>query len=390
MSKRIFGLSVHKGISKVLCEICDKKATTKCETCRVTYYCCQDHKLIDAISFHKKVCQKLADIRCERPLPFTETDRINQAATIRQNKKEILKLAEAVARRWMVEGNPTNAYPAAMIAWNMAKDLRSEDSCEVIYPTCLVSEVFLYLGEFSAAQQFMVQASWLSQKYDVLPAAILSWLYRLRGIVLMAFENWKHAREAFAEYVYAIANEYGIEGIQLGIPYGYLGLSLLKFDNIDGAMASFHKMADKWLNFMLTQYEDKTMRRATETEMAADEKVQELEFQCMEANIVFQKVYDVVRKLGMNERTDLINFKILCFQVLSEIRNNNHKDAVVYKEEALATATRTKQNKCVPTKRIPLLIEVLGDDFLQRWERKHNRPRTIATKYLEMIKAINV
>ncbi|GFX71382.1 zinc finger MYND domain-containing protein 12 [Trichonephila clavipes] len=390
LSKRILELAVHKGMSSVLCEICSKKATTKCETCRVTYYCTPDHKLLDAVSFHRKVCEKLAVIRSERPLPFTETDRINEAEAMLQSKKEILKLAERVTKKWLLERSIINAYPSAMIAWNMARDLRSEDSYEVIYPTCLVSETFLLLGKPSAAQQYMVQASWLSQKYDVLAATILAQLYRLRGIVLMAFENWKHAREAFAELVYVVALEYGVDDIRLGIPYGFLGLSLLKFDNIDGAMASFHKMADKWLHFMLTQYENKTMRRATETEMAEDEAKQELEFQYMEAILVFQRVYDVVRRLGISSVTDLINFKILCFQVLSEMRDNNPKEVVVYREEALATATRTKQSKCVPRKRIPLLVEVLQDDFLLRWERKHNRPRTIATKYLEMIKAINV
>lgn len=36
------------------------------------------------------------------------------------------------------------------------------------------------------------------------------------------------------------------------------------------------------------------------------------------------------------------------------------------------------------------MIKLLGDDYLMRWEKKHNRPRTCATKYLEMIKAIDV
>ncbi|GIY59863.1 zinc finger MYND domain-containing protein 12 [Caerostris extrusa] len=72
------------------------------------------------------------------------------------------------------------------------------------------------------------------------------------------------------------------------------------------------------------------------------------------------------------------------------MREGRPQAVIVYKEEALATATRTKQDKAVPEKRIPLLIKILGGDYLYLWERKHNRPRTIATKYLERIKAINV
>ncbi|GBN53685.1 Zinc finger MYND domain-containing protein 12, partial [Araneus ventricosus] len=383
-------LAVPKGNVSALCEICGNKATTKCETCRVTHYCSKDHKLIDAISFHKKVCQKLVEIRKEQPLPYTEADRINSAETLLNNKQEVLRLAESVSKKWLLERKPINAYPSAMIAWNMAKDLRSHDSSEVIYPTCLVSEMFLNLGDLKAAEQYMIQASWIAQKYDILSSAVLSQLYRLRGLVFMAAENWKQALEAFSEFVYAVAYEFGVPDIRLGIPYGLLGLALLKFDKINGAMTGFHKMADKWLDYILTQYEEKTMRSATETEMSSDVKIQEMEFQYMEAKIVFEWIYEKVRELGMNARTDLINFKILCFQVLSEMRENNPKSAVVYREEALATAIRTKQNKSVPTKRIPLLIEVLGEDFLFLWERKNSRPRTIATKYLEMIKAINV
>ncbi|KAF8792791.1 Zinc finger MYND domain-containing protein 12 [Argiope bruennichi] len=390
MSKRIFELALPKGNISATCEICGNKATTKCETCRVTHYCSKDHKVIDAISFHKKVCQKFADIRKERPLPYTETDRINVAETLLQKKQEVLRLATSVTQKWLLERKPINAYPSAMIAWNMARDLRSHDSSEVIYPTCLVSEMFLNLGDFKAAQKYMIQASWIAQKYDILPATIISQLNRLRGMVFMTVGNWKQGLESFAEFVYAVAHEYGVADIRLGVPYGFLGMALLKFNKVDGAMSSFHKMADKWLDYMLTQYEQKTMRIATENEMASDYKIQEVEFQYMEAKNVFEWVYETVRELGMNATTDLINFKILCFQVLCEIRENNPNAAVVYREEALATAIRTKQIKSVPTKRIPLLIEILGADFLHLWEMKHNRPRTIATKYLEMIKAINV
>ncbi|GIY30915.1 zinc finger MYND domain-containing protein 12 [Caerostris darwini] len=390
MSKRIFELAVPKGNVSPLCEICGNKATTKCDICRVTHYCTQDHKLIDSISFHKKVCKKLADIRSEHSIPFSEADRIADAKALLQSKQDVLKLAETVSKKWLLERKAMNAYPSAMIAWNMSREMRSEDSSEVIYPTCLVSEMFLRLGDISAAEQYMVQASWISQKYDVLPHSILSKLYRIRGLVFMALKNWEQARTAFAEFAYAVASEYGIADVRLGIPYGLLGLSLLKFDNIDGAMANFHKMADKWLDNLLSQYEVTIMRAATETEMAADEEIQELEFQFMEAKIVFELMYEMVRNLEMNDVTDLINFKILCFQVLAEMREGRPQAVIVYKEEALATATRTKQDKAVPEKRIPVLMKILGGDYLYLWERKHNRPRTIATKYLERIKAINV
>lgn len=390
MSKRIHELALPKGNITPDCEICGKKATTKCEECQVTHYCCQEHKLIDDISFHKTVCDKMAYIRSEQPLPFTESDRAAVKEGIMKTKQEVVSLAETVTRKWLLERKPVNSYPSAMIGWNMACDIRSPDSKDVIYPTCLVAEVFLKLGDIKASVKYMVQASWIAQKYEILPPVILAELQRLRGLVLMTTEKWSEARNAFAEFVYAIAIEYGIENIRMGIPYGLLGLSLLKFDNTAGAMASFHKMADKWLEFLLGQFKEKLLRVATENEMNLDRNIQELEFQYMEAKIVFEWMYEVVRRLPIDYATDLINFKILCFQALCRIREGKFRDALVFKEEALATAARTRQDKAVPENFISLLNELLGEDYLLKWDKKHKRPRTIATKYLEMIKAINV
>ncbi|GIY59862.1 zinc finger MYND domain-containing protein 12 [Caerostris extrusa] len=308
MSKEYLNLPFQKAMFPPHCEICGNKATTKCEICRVTHYCSQDHKIIDSISFHKKVCKKLADIRSEHPIPFQRRTELQMRKLYCKASKMFLKLAETVSKKWLLERKAINAYPSAMIAWNMSREMRSEDSSEVIYPTCLVSEMFLRLGDISAAEQYMVQASWISQKYDVLPHSILSKLYRIRGLVFMELKNWEQARTAFAEFAYAVASEYGIANVRLGIPYGLLGLSLLKFDNIDGATANFHKMADKWLDNLLSQYEVTIMRAATETEMAADEEIQDLEFQFMEAKIVFELMYEMVRNLEMNKVTDLINF----------------------------------------------------------------------------------
>lgn len=390
MSKRLHELALPKGNITPDCEICGEKATVKCEECRVTHYCGQEHKQIDAISFHKTVCAKMAYIRNDHPLPFTEIDRIALKENIMETKQEVMSLAETTTRKWLLERKPVNAYPSAMICWNMASDVESPDSQEVILPMCQVAEVFLKLGRTKAATKYMVQASWTSQKYETLPPLILAKLQRLRGIVLMANEKWLEARRSFAEFVYVTAIEHGIDNITMGIPYGLLGVSLLKLGNVPGAMASFHKMADKWLDFLLSQYKEKLMRVATETDMAIDKDIQELEFQYLEAKIVFELMYEEIRKRPMSPVTDRINFKILCFQAMCRMREGNPNDSVVFIEEALAAATRTRQDRAVTDDNIPWLNQVLGEDFILLWNKKNKRPRTVGTKYLEMIKAIDV
>lgn len=390
MSLRIQELAVPKGNIVPPCEICGLKATTKCEGCKQTHYCSDKHKSQDYESFHKSVCEAIAYVRKEHPIPFTEEDRKAADNALLKKKLEILKLAEIRARKWLLEDNANLALPAAVNALNITKGLVKIDSIEMICPSCLVSESHLGQGDTEKAEEYMILASWASQKHDIIPPAICAKLKRLVGLVCMNAEKWQEAREAFAEAVYATAIEYGTSDIRMAVIYGHLGLSLLKFDLEEGAMSSFHKMADKWLEFLLSQFEHKTIRCATEQEILTDEKSRELEFQYMESKTVFKLVYVGVRNLGMNEATDLINFKILCVQALQRIRDGCPDDAAVYKQEALATATRTKQDKCVPKSKVPVLIELLGDDYLMRWEKKHNRPRTCATKYLEMIKAIDV
>ncbi|KAG8196803.1 hypothetical protein JTE90_027521 [Oedothorax gibbosus] len=390
MPKRLHELALPKGNITPDCEICGKKATTKCEECRVTHYCGQEHKQVDAISFHKTVCDKMKYIKAEHLLPFTETDRIALEENIMKTKQEVMSIAETTTRKWLLERKPVNAYPSAMICWNMACEMESPNSEEVILPICQVAEVFLKLGETEAATEYMVQASWISQNYETLPPVVLAKLHRLRGIVLMANKKWSEARRSFAEFVYITAVEYGITNIRMGIPYGLLGVSLLKLGNVPGAMASFHKMADKWLDFLLSQFKEKLMRTATENDMANDKNIQELEFQYLEGKFVFEQMYEVVRGIPMHPETDLINFKILCFQAMCRIREGIPKDSIVFKEEALVAATRTRQDSAVSNSCVSLLTEVLGEDYLLKWDKKNKRPRTVATKYLEKIQAINV
>lgn len=390
MSIRIQELAIPKGNIVPMCEICELKATTKCESCKKTHYCSDKHKSEDYHSFHKSVCEAIAYIRKEHPIPFTEEDRKAADNALLKKKLEVLKLAEIRARKWLLEENSILALPAAVNVLNITKALVKIDSIEMIWPECLVSESHLRRGDIKRAEEYMISASWVSQKHDIIPPGIFAKLKRLVGLMCMNAEKWQEAREAFAEAVYATAIECGTSDIRMAVIYGYLGLSLLKFDLEEGAMSSFHKMADKWLEFLLSQFEHKTIRCATEQEILNDEELRELEFQYLESKIVFKLVYVGVRKLGMNEVTDLINFKILCVQALQRIRDAFPKDAAVYKQEALATAERTKQDKAVPKSKVPALIKLLGDDYLMRWEKKHNRPRTCATKYLEMIKAIDV
>lgn len=390
MSARIQELAVPKGKVSSLCEICGQKATTKCEKCKVTHYCSEYHKKVDYKSFHRNVCQEIFHIRKEHPLPFTEEDRKEADEAIMKKKHEIQLLAEITTRKWLLHENAEYAYPAARSALNIARGLHGSNSVHVIYPTCLVSEACLRLGDIKTSQEYVVVASWISQKYIKIPHTIFARLMRLTGLVCMGTEKWDQARGAFAECLYAISVEHGISDIRTAVAYGHLGLTLMKDNNKEGAMDSFHKMADKWLEHLLARYEEKILRGATDVEMVTDEKIRELEFQYLESRIVFKWIYEDVRRLGMNAVTDLINFKILSIQALSKIRDGMPDEAVVYKDEALATGTRTKQDKAVPKHRVSTLIDVLGDDYLLRWEKKHNRPRTVATKYLEMIKAINV
>lgn len=393
MSKRIHELAIPKGTAIPLCELCGKKSTTKCQTCKLTHYCSEYHKTIDQKSFHHSACGIIAYIRKEHPLPFTEEDRKEAEDILLKKKQEVQKLAEIATRKWLMEENAELAYPAAMSALNFAKDLSPINSIEILYPTSLVSETYLRLGDIKVAQEYMVLASWVSQNYDKIPPIICARLQRLVGLVCMNIGKWQQAREAFAESVYATAVEYGTDDIHMAVAYGYLGLSLLKFDGDEiqnGATASFHKMADLWMRYLLNQYDLKFFRCATEEEMKANENVRELESQYMESKIVFRLLYEGIRRLGMNQTTDLINFKILCIQALQQIRDGRPHGAAVYKQEALATATRTRQHKAVPKSNLPVLIDMLGADYLMLWDEKNNRPRTAATKYLEMIKNLQI
>lgn len=390
MSKRIHELAIPKGDVVPPCEICKNKATTKCEDCRVTHYCSEDHKLNDLKAFHRSVCNLMLDLKKERPIPFSESERRKEKNDLLQKKIKIYNLAETTARKWLLQRNPEMAYPPALIALNIAEDVWTHDSPKILYPMCLVAEVFLGLEDLKAAQDYMITASWTSHKFDVIPSDILSQLQRLRGIVYMATKLWNQAKESFTKSLHATEEKHGKCNIRMANRYGYLGLSQLNCENMDNAMDSFHTMCDKWLKHLLAQYESKTLRMATDLEMETDSAIKELEFEFMESRNVLQWMYEEIRQLGMTETTDLIMFKILCVQVLSQMRNFNGKDALVFKEEALAIATRTKQDKAVKKSKIKLMFEVLGDNYLLRWERKNNRPRTVATKYLELIKAIDI
>lgn len=385
--ERINQLAIPKGtVTYRKCEICYTGATTKCENCKVTHYCSEHHKTSDWESFHKDVCSDLVFLRSEHPILYSNAERKEQDRELKIKKMRIVQLAQEAAKKWIIAKVADYAYCSAMYAFNISEEVYGPEAIEVIYPSCLVSEAYLGLGRNSLANEYIMQAMWIARQHMIIPCHILAKLHRVNGINFMANNMWSEARRAFSENVYFLSEEYGASDIRVGVGYGYLGLAQMESQNLEGAFSFLHKMADPWLNHFLDQYIEMCLREPTERELEDDESVRELELQFQEVRSTIKLVYEALRHVEMTEETDKVVFKIYIVEYFGWMRSKNSCGGAVYREEALAAATRTKQDKAVPYCKMDNLKEALGADYILLWERKNIRPRTVATKYLERVK----
>lgn len=379
---RLNQLATPKGtyiVSK--CEICVAAATTNCTNCKA-YYCNQDHKLLDWESFHQNVCSDLAFIYKEQPILFSDIQRQDQENSLRQKKMQIMQIGINTAKKWLFEGNPKYACPPATRALRFGEEIFGTDSVEKIIPYCLLAEVYLVLKKIGLAHEYIVQATWISKLHAVVPCHILAQLHRTKGLVYMHTGHLSSAKESFAEYVYFLAESYGTKDVRICVGYSYLGLSHLELENFDGAFSYFHKMADLWLNHFLNQYQKAMLRAPTEIEINADENIRMVELEYQEIRKIIMLIYEAMRRVGMKPETDKIIFKIYIIEYLGWFRKE-HFSGAVYREEALAAATRTLQDKAVPLEKMASLKEILKKDYIMLWHRQNKRPRNVATKYLE-------
>jgi len=197
-------LANPKGV-KLLCELCQKPAYLQCTSCRVTYYCSEEHQKVDWVGIHEKICLLLLPLRTPIPLVSSEEERKHRQEQLLQRQKQMIDLTRTEGSKLLFEGAHEAAVPAALQALRFSIAVYGLSSVELVPAYLVLGEASIGLGRLSQAEEYLSQARWTVLKTPDCDAAIKSKMYRICGLLQAAKGNFSEALKNYANDIYHAA-----------------------------------------------------------------------------------------------------------------------------------------------------------------------------------------
>ncbi|KAK2958785.1 putative MYND finger family protein [Blattamonas nauphoetae] len=247
------------------CEMCGKIGLLQCPTCRVTYYCCPDHALIDHLGIHQNICLLLKEIRTPSTAMGSERDRLKRE---HQKEKIVLTIIETSKREAMihlVSNQFEQAMAAALQAQRNSIQLFGSDRVELVPAYLLLAEASMGLESYEQAESYLAKARYNVLEHPDCQNSLRSRLHRAWGRLMLVTGRIDEAREELAEDVYYSSLDHGPEHIDTTAGYFHLANSFRLTNQDIIAATIYDKVINIWHAFLaesLRRILEKSQQRA--------------------------------------------------------------------------------------------------------------------------------
>lgn len=242
-------LANPKGV-KLLCELCQKPAYLQCTSCRVTYYCSEEHQKIDRIGIHDKICSLLLPLRTPLPLVSSEEERRHRQEQLLQRQKQMIDLTRTEGSKLLFEGEHESAVPAALQALRFSIAVYGLSSVELVPAYLVLGEASIGLGRLTQAEEYLSQARWTVLKTPDCDASIKSKMYRICGLLQAAKGNFSDALKNYANDIYHAALVSGPRHVKTSGGYFHMANVFFRKGQADIAHNIYAEVVNIW-NTML-------------------------------------------------------------------------------------------------------------------------------------------
>lgn len=242
-------LSNPKGV-KLLCELCQKPAYLQCTTCRVTYYCSEEHQKVDWVGIHEKICSLLLPLRTPIPLVSSDEERKHRQEQLLLRQKQMIDLTRTEGSKLLFEGAHESAVPAALQALRFSIAVYGLNSVELVPAYLVLGEASIGLGRLSQAEEYLSQARWTVLKTPDCDANIKSKMYRICGLLQAAKGNFTEALKNYANDIYHAAQISGPRHVKTSGGYFHMANVFFRKGQTDTAHNIYSEVVNIW-NAML-------------------------------------------------------------------------------------------------------------------------------------------
>eukprot|EP00771_Trimastix_marina_P003948 gnl/Trimastix_PCT/666.p1 GENE.gnl/Trimastix_PCT/666~~gnl/Trimastix_PCT/666.p1 ORF type:complete len:395 (+),score=93.42 gnl/Trimastix_PCT/666:41-1225(+) len=253
-STTINPLASPKGV-KYECEICGKVACLQCQQCRVTYYCCKEHQLIDWNGIHHKICRLLNKIRVSPTLMGSERERQKREQTREKMMLQVIELSKQEAMKFLVTGHYELAMAGALQAQRHSMEIFGANRVELVPSYLLLAEASMGLEHNRQAEGYLSKAKYNILKHPNCPNILQSRLHRACGRLYLVTGRKEQALQELANDIYFSSLDAGPEHIDTAPGYFHMAnaFRICKRDEIASAFyEKFVAIWDQWLSNTLT------------------------------------------------------------------------------------------------------------------------------------------
>lgn len=243
-------LANPKGV-KLLCELCQKPAYLQCTSCRVTYYCSEEHQKVDLVGIHEKICSLLVPLRTPIPLVSSEEERKHRQHQLLQRQKQMIDMTRTEGSKLLFEGAHEAAVPAALQALRFSIAVYGLSSVELVPAYLVLGEASIGLGRLSQAEEYLSQARWTVLKTPNCDATIKSKMYRICGLLQAAKGNFDEALKNYANDIYHAAQVSGPRHVKTSGGYFHMANVFFRKGQTDTAHNIYTEVVSIW-NEMLS------------------------------------------------------------------------------------------------------------------------------------------
>lgn len=238
-------LAAPKGV-KLQCELCQKPAHVQCTNCRYTYYCGEAHQREDWEAIHERICPLVTVLRAPLPHASSEEERKHHKYQEGLRKKHIIKVAIQEGRRFLYEGRPSLAIPAALEALKFLTEVYGGADIQLTPAYLILAEAAIGLGKLREAEQYLSQAQWSVLQTPDCEPWLKSRLHRNLGQLEAARNNLAQARKHFAEDIYQSSVAYSPHAVQTSGGYYHLGGVFLREGKHDITLSLHDQVVAIW------------------------------------------------------------------------------------------------------------------------------------------------
>ncbi|GAU87120.1 hypothetical protein RvY_00017 [Ramazzottius varieornatus] len=197
------------------CEICGRPPSIMCSACKETYYCGEEHCLLDFHAIHKFICVKLKIVRnvASKSEQWKRHSKQDIAENIKMRKIILLNIANNMAGRHLIRGNYSFTICCSLLAQKMVQELYGGNSPQIVRPYLSMAEAYLLRQKLERSRYYSALIHFLTSHKlgQQLPTEQEQQLRRLEANQLARQGKWQQAKLVLATQIVEIAFETGLD-----------------------------------------------------------------------------------------------------------------------------------------------------------------------------------